>query len=67
MTWNYRIIRDKDGVYGIHEVYYKKGKIDMWSDAMTPLGESIDELKEDLDMMAEAFKKPVLEDDKLTQ
>jgi hypothetical protein len=22
MTWNYRIVRRRDGTYGLHEVYY---------------------------------------------
>lgn len=65
--WNYRIIykRDKEnknGYYGIYEVYYsKKGKIKYWTvEMIEPYGETKKGLKTDMKRMKKAFKKPVL-------
>ena len=64
MNWNYRIIKDYDyeSYYVIREVYYgKDGTIKYWSDdPIGPTGDTVDELKEDLELMASAFNKPVL-------
>lgn len=69
MSWNYRVIRHRQAsiaasgdAYTIHEVFYdKRGKIDGWSDAMHPLGETISELRSDMRYMSKALKLPVLE------
>lgn len=49
-------------VYGVYSVYYDaEGKIDVWSvGPNVPYGESLDEMRADLDRMREAFDKPVL-------
>ena len=69
-TWNYRIIHEltshDEHIYSISEVYYKKnGEIEAYTDHMYPMGETILELKRDLDHMQEAFTHPVLELDEL--
>ena len=65
--WNYRIIRhttNKNIRYAIHEVFY--------SDAMAkavaieesfPMGETVKELREDLQLMLKAFNHPPLDMD----
>ena len=60
MVWNYRIV-EKDGRVGIHEVYYHEdGSTDVTVEIMKPWGWDVEELKYDWDLMALAFKKPVL-------
>ena len=66
-TWTYRVIRRKEGEYvsfGIHEVYdYDDEYGEGWTmDQCHPLGESVDELADDLRMMLAALNKPVLEE-----
>ncbi len=62
--WNYRIIeRLQQGTttYGIHEVYYdNNNQITNWSEPMDAYGESLEELKSDLEAQLKAFDKPVL-------
>jgi len=61
MSWNYRIIKEKDYYY-IGEVFYKKdGDIEGWTDPINILDEELDGLKMDYRLIAEAFKKPTLE------
>jgi hypothetical protein len=68
MTWNYRVIRTRDLAtgelsYAIHEVYYDKhGKPTSCTEAsIAPFGETPEELKRCLELMAFALKKPVLD------
>ena len=60
--WNYRIV-ESNGVFEIYEVYYKKKKKKPHSISMigmSPHGETIEELKCDMKMFKEAFKKSIL-------
>lgn len=69
MTFNYRVVRDRWGEYYFYEVYYDgDGKISGFVDKpLAPFGdESIEDLKEDLDLMYEALKKPVIDLEVLT-
>lgn len=64
-TWNYRVTHyevDGESVYGIREVYYgEHGTVQGWSQSsMAPHGDTLDELREDVDHMRDAFDKPVL-------
>lgn len=61
MSWNYRVLENLDG-FGIYEVYYDTdGSINNVSAApMEPYGETVEELKRDMDAMNAAFDKPVL-------
>lgn len=67
MSWNYRVIHQQikgEEYYAIHEVYYSRpgGRIEGWtSDAVTPSGESVEELERDLWHYRLALEKPVLE------
>ena len=48
-------------LFGIHEVYYEKGKITNWTECtIAPFGETLDELHIVYDMQKEAFNQPVL-------
>ncbi len=65
--WNYRVIRmhhkETDTyTYQVHEVYYRKnGKIKGWSEStVSPMGESLNELRSDIQYFSKAFQKPVL-------
>ena len=67
--WNYRAIRKSHGesdtdTYQIHEVYYDKdGNIEGWTESpVKPLGETPDELREDIRFFIKAFQKPILEE-----
>ena len=67
MTWNYRVISRPDpgggpDRFGIHEVYYdSSGQIEMWTEEpCDPFGESLAELKADVEAMAAALSEPVL-------
>jgi len=70
MHWNHRVIRkpqdDEDAPYTfeIHEVFYDDdGYPDGYTEnAVAPFGESISELKQDLEWFMRALDKPVLED-----
>lgn len=74
MNWNFRVIeRVKDRAdgcvdvsYSIHEVYYKDGAPDMWSvTPQAPYGETLEELREDIERMARAIEKPTLKWDEM--
>lgn len=69
MTWNYRIIKthstycgESYQIYTVNEVYYdKQGKVDgHTSDGISPSGETLDELKSDLENYKKAFDKPAI-------
>ena len=61
MTWQYRVMRrlgDLGYGYGIYEFY----GVDGWTkDSMAPHGETLAELRADYELMAEAFRLPVLD------
>ena len=72
--WNYRVVRterqtkkEQYDIYQLYEVYYDDdGKIEgMTENAMQPYGESIEELKNDLQWMIEALREPVLDMEEL--
>ncbi len=66
MVWNYRVI-EYDRFFAIHEVYYNdKGDITAISeDQMHPQGETLKELKDDMEYFLQAFNRPVLKKDKI--
>ncbi len=68
--WNHRIIekyhKETDtSTYQIHEVYYSNdGIIESWTEsAVGPMGETVDELREDVSFFMKAFQKPVLKEE----
>lgn len=69
MYWNYRLVRRVSDIpfLSIMEVYYDKdGSIRGWVDKeVTPYGESIEEIKDDLDLISQAFDRPIIEYDDL--
>ncbi len=69
MTWDYRVIRKRhtetDSVtYRVHEVYYgEDGSIENWTEEpVEPLGETPQELREDIRYFLQAFRFPILEE-----
>ena len=70
MSWNYRVIMEpaaegeifSEDSYTIREVFYDDdGEIEFWSDeGCVPYGNSFQEVADDFDLMAAAFKLPVL-------
>lgn len=65
--WNYRVIRQyhmetDTEIFQIHEVYYDdKHQIEGWTELpIAAMGESLSELKGDMELMRKAFEKPVL-------
>ncbi len=66
MTWDYRVIEDKEN-FRIHEVYYNDaGEIAAISeDSIAPEGETLEELKDDLKYYFAALKRPVLKKDEI--
>ncbi len=61
MAWEYRVLL-KNGAFAIHEVYYaENGEIEFWTEnPVQPGGESLSELKRDLEFYRIALRKPVL-------
>jgi hypothetical protein len=65
--WNYRVIRkdqaeSDSSTYQIHEVYYNDDDIiEGWTQSpVEPMGESLAELRNDIQYFLKAFQKPVL-------
>src|SRR5512137_2227034 len=69
MSWEYRVIKTKQGEYEIREVYYasKKHKKPNGYTAgrMSPMGMTKTELEGDLRYMLRALKKPTLTEEEL--
>jgi hypothetical protein len=66
--WNHRVMKRKteEGEwYDIHEVFYdeQSGKLSWTENAISPGGETIDELQKELQRMLKALDKPVLDYD----
>lgn len=64
MIWEYRVIRDKDGEHAIHEVNSRdSGEIVGWTaEPMAPVGDTVAELRLEIEMMLQALDQPVLEE-----
>lgn len=64
--WDYRVIEHEEMFY-IHEVYYNdKGGITAISEnPMHPCGESLDELKSDIEYFLQALNRPVLKKEEI--
>jgi hypothetical protein len=67
--WNHRVvrqIRDGETFYGIHEVFYglpDESDAGWTEDPISPVGETVEELRETLERMMRALDKPVILDD----
>lgn len=63
--WNYRVTVDRSALpqYAIREVYYREdGSIEGWTvDPRDLTGESIEDIKADLELIQSAFSKPVID------
>lgn len=69
MSWSYRVIRDDDGGHRIAEVYtdlpHVPGRLAWSADPRYPWGDTLDELKTDLERMRLALLQPVLDESEL--
>jgi len=73
MNWGYRIVHRTyqmpkelgggvEHMYAVHEVYWDDGgAYSITEDPVAALGDTFEEAKDDYRLMAEAFRKPVLE------
>jgi hypothetical protein len=73
-TWNYRVLKTTDQktgetIYAIHEVYYNDaGRPETCTEnSVAPMGESLAELKRDMELYLLALSKPILEYDSLEE
>jgi hypothetical protein len=59
--WNYRVVQ-KEGVLGIHAVYYADdGEVEGWGkQPFSPVAESLAELRTNLELMLESLEKEVI-------
>ena len=66
MSWDYRVI-EHEGMFTIHEVYYNdKGDITSISeDPMGPSGETLEELKDDMQYFLQALGMTVLKKEEI--
>ncbi len=66
MSWDYRVI-EHDGMFTIHEVYYNdKGDITFISqDPMGPSGDTLEELKGDMEYFLQALNMSVLKKEEI--
>lgn len=59
-TWNHRVVKIND-MFGICEVYYNtNGDPELWTAHCEPMGETPEELLEEIKMFKKAFKAPIL-------
>ena len=66
MTWNYRIVKSKEGWFGLHEVFYNKNG-EAWGATVEPISfSSYDKPSDIISSMsmalADILAKPVLEE-----
>ena len=66
MSWDYRVI-EHHGAYTVHEVHYneKGGIISISEDPMGPSGETLEELKADIEFFLQALGRPVLKKEEI--
>jgi len=66
MNWDYRVI-NHDGMFTIHEVSYNdRGDITSVSqDPMGPSGDTLEELKDDMEYFLQALEMPVLKKEEI--
>lgn len=75
--WNYRVHKkifrypsgEPEEYYSIHEAYYNdEGKLDGWTEkSISPGGSTLEELKNDLEMMLEALNKEIIDWEKMNE
>ena len=66
VTWNFRVVRHEhngEPWFTLHEVYYEAdGSPKLWNPkAYYPVGETVDELRADIDRLKLALDKPVFD------
>ena len=71
LSWNYRIVKNtylnqilntSETLFEIKEVYYNEtGNIISFGNAPVPYGNSVEDVKQCLDMMQKALNEPVIE------
>jgi hypothetical protein len=66
MSWNYRIIKDNDGLR-IFDVYYDEAGHPIATHAVPSYvyGDTVDDLREQLALMSEALVLPILDENEI--
>lgn len=76
MSWNHRVVKrmikglnEEVPSFGIHEAFYdKNGRVwGITQEPMDPHGETIEELRQDLEWMMKALEHPVLDYDAIPE
>jgi hypothetical protein len=76
MSWNHRVVKrtfNEGGYtedrYAIHEAYYdENGKVwGITEEPVEPHGETMDELKKDIDWMTQCLEHPILDYDQIPE
>lgn len=64
MSWHFQVVRDKDGLLGIHEVYKDaNGQVWGWTAAETMSGfDDIEDLRGTLKLMLRDAERPVVDE-----
>lgn len=67
MTWDHRIMLDKDGTFSVREVYYNKAdEVRGWTvEPVAATGESVLDLRTDLRRMLDACDRAILNERQL--
>lgn len=66
MSWNYRIVKGKDGLR-IFDVYYNEAGLPISTHEVPTYvyGETVDDLSEQLALMSEALALPILDENEI--
>jgi hypothetical protein len=66
MSWDYRVIED-NGMFAVYEVHYNDRDeiISVSEEPMGPSGETLEDLKDDLQYFLDALNSPVLRKDEI--
>jgi hypothetical protein len=64
ISWDYRII-ENNGMFAVYEVHYNEREeiVSVSEDPMGPSGETLKDLKEDMQYFLDALESPVLKKD----
>lgn len=65
--WNYRVVKNKDNIFSIREVYYNEdGNVKLWSGTPEALeSDDVEQLKSEVEYILKAFDTPVLNEEVL--
>jgi hypothetical protein len=66
MSWEYRVVKKRDGTFCIKEIHYRskqhKNPDGYSAECIAPYGDSLDELRQDMFRMQAALDKPYIDE-----